>query len=1017
MIRNCFITLLAATALAASLPSMALAAESVTARTGAHKGYTRLVLQGMDGAAYHLANDGGGKIVVTFGRPGTLLPQGVDTGADSNVKDLKQVSAGGRLAVEIDVPPGARVSSSRAGGKVIVDVYDPSSSAKAQPPASKPAAVKDSQAAPAKAAPPAAVPPEVTHEETIQPAVKTAIALSPPSPAESAQPPSDAGLAPLGDTITLSSMETFGLAAFTRNGWLWLVADRPGLPVAPQLSGPHKDRYGAFVPVSVQDASAWRLKLPDGQKDLNPDAEGGGLIWRIRLASQPRSNHETAPERKEPTDAGSLLAGSMLWPLKDVGRIVDVVDPGTGETLKVATVGNADQYAGAPYAFVDFDTLPSIVGLAIEPLADDLDVRKTDDGVEIGRKEGLALSPPRDVTRHEMDQQGIKPAAPGQAALPPASQPSPSAAPVAAGTIPQFFDFAHWMMGGPQALPSNQMLMLGGMKDKKPDAQAQDMVTLAKMNLANDRGPEALGFLALAGETLPALTDSPEFLALRGAAEALSGKYELAFQDLQQPSLLGYHELDYWRAYTLAWLEDWKQAAQVMPSDLSLLLRYPQPVLEKLAPKLAEVALRSGDSPKALLLLGALKLDDATLKPWTSAAVDYLEGEADRQRGQYDEAEKLWTPLLKSSDNLYRVRAGLAVTMQKLDQKKIAPVQAIDTLEGLRFAWRGDELEALINFTLGKLYVQQKQYLKGFTILRDAAGMSPDSDIAKDINSYMSSTFQDLLMNDKSISALNAMDLYEQFHELSPSGDAGNKLVQRLAERLAAADLLGKAGDLLENQVDYSLQGKERADVALRLAAIALLNKDPQRADTALDKAEPFYQQQPAGADRDQHLKEITLMRARATALNDKSEDALAMLSKLPPAPDVDRLRVDIAWQAGLWPEAADALQDLIGGENLDSGAKLTDYQADLILNRAVALNLGGDRVELATMREKYGDKMKDTPKAGLFDVVTRPHTINVMAQPQSMQGLIGSTDMFKDFLDDYKNMTDKGPAPGAAGQ
>ena len=41
-------------------------------------------------------------------------------------------------------------------------------------------------------------------------------------------------------------------------------------------------------------------------------------------------------------------------------------------------------------------------------------------------------------------------------------------------------------------------------------------------------------------------------------------------------------------------------------------------------------------------------------------------------------------------------------------------------------------------------------------------------------------------------------------------------------------------------------------------------------------------------------------------------EEAIAYLNAFQPAPDVNRLRADIAWQAGLWEDAAEALDDLV---------------------------------------------------------------------------------------------------------
>ena len=772
-------------------------------------------------------------------------------------------------------------------------------------------------------------------------------------------------------------------------------------------AGSRAAQYGQPQRVDAPGAAAWRFHLPSDPGQIY--ATGDGLTLRVSIGPEAHAVRGIAPVYKAD---GSGANDAVSWPFQSVTRVLPVTDRDSGAVYQVATVTKADDLAGASYRYVDFESLPSYAGVAVIPLADGVAMTKAGQGVSIGKPGGLALSSPPDLKRAAMQAAGIQ--TDTQAAVQPLKTipqtdiklPDPAKIPPQAG-MQAFFDLPHWTMGGVDALASNRTILLGGLKAKEASAQAQDLLTLAKMNLANDRGEEAIGFLNYANDLVPSLGTSPEFIALRGAAEALGGEYELALDDLGNPALANYRELDYWRACTLAWLEDWKQAAKVMPRDMTLLLQYPQPLLEKLIPRLAEIALHQGDSATASRLLDALRAHKDTLQPWTRAAVDYLQGQADRLDGKPDAAVALWTPLVAGKDHLYRVRAGLALTMLEMEKGKKTLPQGIDRLEGLRYAWRGDELETQINFVLGKLYVQQRQFLKAFTILRDAAQMSPDTDIAQEVTAYMTDTFRRELMTDNDLSPIDAMNIYQQFHELAPPGDDGNKLIQRLADRLASADLLGRAADLLQAQVDYSLQGKEQADVAIRLAALALLNKDTQRAAVALDKAEGFYMKTPPGPDRDKILRNIALMRARGVAQQGKAEQALAMLSKMGQDQDVSRLRADIAWQAGLWPDAADALQDLITGQGLDNTDQpFTNDQADLVLNRAVALNLGGDRVELAKMRQLYAAKMKPTSRGALFDVVTRPHSINVMSEQPTLQGMVGEVDLFKNFLNSYKTVS-----------
>ncbi len=60
----------------------------------------------------------------------------------------------------------------------------------------------------------------------------------------------------------------------------------------------------------------------------------------------------------------------------------------------------------------------------------------------------------------------------------------------------------------------------------------------------------------------------------------------------------------------------------------------------------------------------------------------------------------------------------------QLQQKKITLKQAIDNVDSLRFAWRGDGLEVNILHTLGALKVQDGQILSGLEDMKQAADLA-----------------------------------------------------------------------------------------------------------------------------------------------------------------------------------------------------------------------------------------------------------------------------------------------------
>lgn len=970
---------------AAALCSPAWAQDKVAIRTGLHDDYSRLVFDWGASVPYTVTQSSPTTLDVTFQKPAGIDVTGVDTTSASNIVAVEKISGDSEnLKIKVTIPAGKTFRHFLVNDKVVLDVYGKIDTASATP---APALKDEPAKVPGPKPEPAPETPEIKMAE--QPPVPAMPAASVDEKPPVTPTPIDIGATAIDPhTITISSTNTVGVAVFERHGDLWIVLDRSDLPVPPQIAGPQKDSFPPFRKVELTGASAYRTRIPD---NVNIYGEGGGLIWRVIVTPEERDVNPAAPERSF-VEGQSIRGGTMTWPLQRVTRIIELKDPDIGDTILVGTVNQASQFAGSARDFVDFATLDSPVGIAIVKKSDDLTVTPTGTGLQVTRQGGLAISRTRDVTQRMISDE-IKAGDKENGAD-------------AAGAMKRIYDFDRWMMGGIQALRDNQQVILAGMANKDKVGRVQDLLMMAKMNLANDRGQEALGFLNFAETEMPEIKDSPEFLALRGASEALSGKFELAFDDLMTPALKEYGELNYWRAYTLAGLEDWQQAKDFMSVSFDVLNEYPRSIRERLGVKLTELSLRSGNKDAAETLLSSLEKERTLLKPWTVAGIDYLRGELDRQNGANAQAIELWAGLSKGKDDLYRAKSSLALTMLQLQDKEITRAEAIDRLEGLRYHWRGDELEAQTNFMLGKMYLEDKRYMKGFGILRDAVLMSPESDIGKEISKYMAQSFKDIFLSSKvnEMTPVDAVTVFEEFRDLTPPGSEGNSLVQRLAERLVDADLLARAAALLQNQVDVRLSGKEQADVALRLSAIYLLNEDPKPAIAALDKAAAgFAALEPKTEEITQKQKEIELLRARALSDLDKVEEALAILNKFPPSPEVNRLRADIAWNAGMWEDASEALQDLILDESIDLGRPITQKQADLILNRAVALNLSGNRVELSNMRTKYEAAMAKTSRAKMFDVVTRPRTGVLSSDRDSIAALVSEVDMFKEFLDSYR--------------
>lgn len=941
-------------------------AQEVSVRTGQHAEYSRLVFDWTTRVEYTVSRDQKDKLVLTFDKAASLNTSAAVSNPVPNITAIDTLATD-PLKLSITIPAESRTRDLRAGTKVVIDVYHPPGGAQAE----KPIAVSKAE-----------TPKPETSEEATQ-VKELPEAEAPPEPDQiQLQMSEEATL------ITVSSTQNFGMAAFELAGRLWIVNDKNDILVKPQASGPMADQYRNFEEHRGDKGIAYVTQAPDREKIL---AQGGGVLWRLAIGNEVEIPEDAAaaPVRAD-VDREEVRSGKLMWPLKTAKSVLRFNDPLTGQPVIAVTVEDAENFAGAPREFVDFEILHSPVGLAIAPKVSDLKVQIVRGGVEISKPDGLSMVDetllasmvaPKTLENGERDD-------------------TPSG--------PRIFDFKGWQLGGAQNTNENKRIILGGLPIQSETARTEDIITLAKMYVANAMGPEALGALDYALQDRPALTESPEFSALYGVASALAYHNEEAYANLSKDVLKPFDEINFWRAYILADVGDWQQAAEVLPRHLDILNDYTLLLQNRLVPDLAEIALRAGDLNRADVLLGIANANKDTMLPPQLATLEYLKGEAARQRNELEKTIEVWEPLTTGTDDLYRAKAGLALTRLKVDSGEMTPKEAIDELERLRYAWRGDQLEVQINYWLGKTYFENKEYLKGLKIMRDAVGYDTGTALGQRVAAEMADMFADLFLSDKidSVNPMSAVSIYDEFKELVPLDERGNRIIEHLAENLATADLLGRAGDLLKYQLDHRLEGADVYRIGLRVAAIRLLDNQPDKAIEALNIAAAQLEKLPEEMRIDKRYKNITMLRARALSRKGRPDQALALLNDLDRDQDMNRLRADIAWTAGYWDDAAEALGDVITDQNISLTRPLEDENTALLLQRGIALNLAGDRIALANMREKYSDLMAQTTKAKTFEVITRPRQSGALADRETLLSVVSEVDLFKEFLDSYKLAT-----------
>ncbi len=982
-------------------------ADTVSMRTGKHADYSRLVFDWAQNVDYTVTRENDGTVLVTFKKDASLDTQSSLSKPLANISAFELLSTA-PLTVKVSVSAESRIRDLRAGTKVVIDVFNPSAGPKDFGTISVsgldndgPAEVAAKEEKPDEAAqqPPST---ELKAPEAV-PVLDKAAEMVEKQIAELSEQNADATVTADTDQaaenivkikarapntmVTISSTDNFGIAAFRYAGRLWVVNDKSNLLIRPQINGPLKETMSPIQEIENTRGVAYLMHNPPGSAFKG---QGGGILWRVLVGPSVENKEKPSTPLRKDVERNEIRSGKIVWPLDGARSILDFTDPVTGQEIKVVTVGDAESFAGKPREFVDFSVPESAVGLAIIPKVADLNVQLVRGGIEITRKDGLSI----------IDDKLLE-------SITKVREPANQNKRVASSAA-RIFDFKAWRLGGVLATDENKRVILGDLKSQADSAQAESLLTLGQMYVANAMGPEALGALDYAVAKRNDLWQNPEFSAIYGVAAALSYHNRDAYGHLSRELLQPFEEVQLWRAFVLADEGDWQQAAEIMPANIDMVYDYPELLQNRLIPRIAEIALRDGKLDTAKELLQIAFENRKEMNAPERAALAYLLGETARQNGDIEKTLKFWEPLTIGRDDLYRAKAGLALTRLKIDEGLIKPEESIDKLERLRYAWRGDELEVQINYWLGRTYFEAGEHLRGLKVMRDAVTFDRGTPLGSRVAGDMADLFSGLFLSPQinNVSALDAVALYDEFKELVPLDERGDVIIQQLAEILANADLLERAGDLLDHQLEHRLQGSDVYRVAIRLAAIRLLDNKPDMAIAALDKAAAKLETLPEEFKTPARYRDILMLRARAISRNGRPDQALALLNGLDRTPEMDILRSDIAWTAGYWDDAAEALGDVIANENISLTRPLSDKHAALLLQRAVALNLAGDRIALANLREKYDDLMKQTQKAKVFEVITRARQNAALADRETILSVVSEVDLFEDFLESYRSIT-----------
>jgi tetratricopeptide (TPR) repeat protein len=941
----------------------------VSVRVGNHPTFTRFVFNLPEpvGVAIDRAQD---RLIVRIAKPFTADLRHVRDALPPFVNEIEADTGADELVIRLAVSPQADVRAFREDGTYVVDL-----TMRGQPRPS-PTAPRASTMPPAVTSLPGNVPTPVMPQTAQAPVVAAAAAAPatrvaplpaasqlaartaapaatpaaapvpvPPAPRVEAAPPAAAQPSRMaegpvavqarraGDTIRILlpfSKETPG-AVFQRGDTLWLVFDTAENI---DLAGLQGDAAGVFTSVDAtrsREGTAIRIGL---ERQSLASTGRDGAAWIVTLADTvlepPRPVH-----LMRATGDGDRLIATAEFP--HAGAVHRLADPLAGDELIVVTGAGPARSFIQTRDMVEFSALAGSHGLVFQPLADDLAVTIAGESVHVGRPRGLLLSA-----------SGARP---------------PSVQRLVRRPRTITFDLELWAADELAPFRERESDLVSTAAAVHETQRTTKRLELVRFYMAQQRWAEAKSVLDAIVRQDRRIAEDGTIQGLRGVVSIMMHRPDDALRDFAHPSMATAPDVGVWRATALSLGGRPREAHEAFEASDTAISTLPGPLARTILVHAVQSALDAGAVEKAAQHLA--ELQEVGIPNEAEQQFALLRGRVAEARGQDRDALVSYARAANGNDLPVRADAeqrhlAVRIRLGEVDRKV-----ATEELEAQSYSWRGDDVEARTLALLSRLYAEQDRFRDAFSTMRTAMRAHPRSEVVRGMQDDVAKYFEALFLdgNADKMKPVDALALYYDFRDMTPQGRRGDEIIRRLAERLAAMDLLDQAASLLQHQIDRRLSGAARSQVAARLALVHLMNRKPAAALAVL--------RQTRLADLPEELRvQRYLLEARAHADSGRADQALELIGDVR-TPEAEMMRADILWSAQRHRESAEQSERWVSGRR--GTAPLTEMERRHLLRAGIGYALSDDNLGLDRLRTRWRAAMRDTPDQRPFDVVTAP--------------------------------------------
>jgi hypothetical protein len=773
--------------------------------------------------------------------------------------------------------------------------------------------------------------------------------------------------------LTVPFAQATPAAVFTRADSLWMVFDSETPLDISQIARDGGAIVRDALRVPLQRGQAIRVRLNRPQL---VGVTADGTSWVVHAADVLASPPQPLSALRNIADPARA---SVTVPFDEPGRVHRLVDPDAGDVVVVVTGKLPVRGFVKQQRFVEFAFLESSHGVAIQQTSEDVQAEPAPDKIVVGRPGGLTLS---------------------------SAQMMPERAATATRML---LDPDIWREDRAVNFIQRRDALWTQAAQAPAEVRVQARLDLARFYIANGFYAEARAAIDAFLVDQPSGSEDANILIVHALASILAGTPEQGLKDLANPAVGSGYDSRLWRAMAHARLGKWDKARELFKGVDFALGALPLELQRIALIDALRASLEVRDYAGVSSRLN--ELDIVGVAPDQQGYLALLRGRMAQALGRDKDALTEYRLAIASPDRAAASEAKLYEVELALKRGEMTSEQAQTDLETLSVTWRGDAIEVKTLQQLARIYEKENRFRDSLLAARMATKLQPNSETARQMQDEASELFSQLFNGPRAeeMPAVQALALFYEFRELTPIGRRGDEMIRRLADRLAAVDLLDQASELLQYQVEHRLDGSARAHVASRLAMIYLTNRKPDRALAAL-RATRISDL--AGELRQQRL----LLEARAQSDVGRHDLALDIISNLV-GREAIRLRSDIHWAARRWRESSEQIE-LLYGERWKEFAPLTQFEKSDIIRAAIGYSLSDDAIGLARLKEKYAAKLDGDGDRSTFEAATKLAAAN-SSEFATIARMAASVDTLDGFLREMRHrfpeMASRAPLPQAA--